>query len=72
MMTFFNRNWAGACRGRWAGPGLLASLGAGFLDCLGGGRIAATSSNQGMTATALIGLLWMWHSSAKTIKMGGR
>ena len=29
------------------------------------------SSNQGMTATALIGLLWMWHSSTKTIKMGG-
>ena len=25
-----------------------------------------------MTATALIGLLWMWHSSAKTIKIGGR
>ena len=24
MMPFFNRNWAGACRGRWAGPGLLA------------------------------------------------
>ena len=25
-----------------------------------------------MTATALIGLLLMWHSSAKAIKMGGR
>ena len=25
-----------------------------------------------MTATALIGLLWMWRSSVKTIKMGGR
>ena len=24
MMSFFNRNLAGACRGRWAGPGLLA------------------------------------------------
>ena len=23
MMCFFNRNWVGACRGRWAGPGLL-------------------------------------------------
>ena len=22
--VFFNRDWAGACRGRWAGPGLLA------------------------------------------------
>ena len=25
-----------------------------------------------MTATGLIGLLWMWRSSVKTIKMGGR
>ena len=25
MMPFFNRNWAEACKGRWAGPGLLAS-----------------------------------------------
>ena len=23
MMCFFNRNWAGACRGRWARPRLL-------------------------------------------------
>ena len=30
------------------------------------------SSNQDMTATALIDLLWMWRSSTKTIKMGGR
>ena len=22
--AFFNQNWAGACGGRWAGPGLLA------------------------------------------------
>ena len=22
--AFFNRNWAGACGGRWARPGLLA------------------------------------------------
>ena len=29
MMPFFNRNWAGACRGRWAGPGLLAGWAAG-------------------------------------------
>ena len=21
--AFFNRNWARACRGRWAGPGLM-------------------------------------------------
>ena len=30
MMCFFNRNWAGACRGRWAGPGLLLGWSAGF------------------------------------------
>ena len=72
MMPFFNRNWDGACRGRWAGPGLLAGWDAGFLNCLGFGRIVAASSNQDMTATALIGLLWMWLSSARTIKMGGR
>ena len=29
MMPFFNRNWAGACWGRWAGPGLLAGWSAG-------------------------------------------
>ena len=29
MMPFFNRDWAGACRGRWAGPGLLAGWAAG-------------------------------------------
>ena len=29
MMPFFNRNWAGECRGRWAGPGLLAGWAAG-------------------------------------------
>ena len=33
--AFFNRNWAGACRGRWAGPGLLAGWDAGLLNCLG-------------------------------------
>ena len=30
MMLFFNRNWAGASRGRWAGLGLLAGWDAGF------------------------------------------
>ena len=29
MMPFFNRNWAGACWGRWAGPRLLAGWSAG-------------------------------------------
>ena len=28
--AFFNRNWAGACRGRWAGPRLLTGWDAGF------------------------------------------
>ena len=27
--AFFNRDWAGACRGLWAGPGLLAGWAAG-------------------------------------------
>ena len=27
--AFFNRDWVGACRGRWAGPGLLAGWSAG-------------------------------------------
>ena len=27
--AFFNRDWAGGCRGRWAGPGLLAGWAAG-------------------------------------------
>ena len=28
--AFFNRNWAGAYRGRWVGPGLLTGYIAGF------------------------------------------
>ena len=28
--AFFNRNWAGACGGRLAGPGLLAGWATGF------------------------------------------
>ena len=35
MMPFFNRNWAGAWKGRWAGPELLVGWDAGSLDCLG-------------------------------------
>ena len=30
MMLFFNGDWAGACRGRWAGPGLLVGWDVGF------------------------------------------
>ena len=33
--AFSNWNWAGACRGRRVGPGLLADWDAGFLNCLG-------------------------------------
>ena len=33
--AFFNRNWARACRGRRAGPGLLVGWDAGFLNYLG-------------------------------------
>ena len=33
--VFFNRNWAGACRGRRVGPGLLTGWDAGFLNYLG-------------------------------------
>ena len=29
MMSIFNRNWAGVCRGRWAGPGLFVGWDAG-------------------------------------------
>ena len=29
MMPFFNRNWVRACRGRWAGLGLLTDWAAG-------------------------------------------
>ena len=35
MMHFFNRNWAGGWKGRWAGPGLLVGWDAGSLNCLG-------------------------------------
>ena len=46
MMPFFNRNWAGACWGHWAGPELLAGWSAGsyivgaevgLLQCLSAG-----------------------------------
>ena len=46
MMPFFNRNWARACWGRWAEPGLLAGWSAGswivgaevgLLQCLSAG-----------------------------------
>ena len=38
--AFFNRNWAGVRRGRWAGPGLLASWGCRLMDRRCWGRTA--------------------------------
>ena len=59
--AIFNRNWAGARRGRWAGPGLLVGWGCRLLDRRGWGR----------TAAAMLDCrLWVWHFSAKTRKMG--
>ena len=63
MMFFFNRNWAGARRGRWAGPGLLAGWGCRLLDRRGWGR----------TATAMLDcVLSVWRFSAKARKKVGR
>ena len=60
--AFFNRNWAGVCRGRWAGPGLLAGWDVGFW---------IAGAGVGLLLL-LIGKLWTWHSSVKTRKKGGR
>ena len=59
--AFFNRNWAGARGGRWAGPGLLAGWGCRLLDRLGWGRTAATMLDC---------RLRVWHFSSKTRKKG--
>ena len=61
MMLFFNRNWAGARKGRWAGPGLLVGWGYRLLDRRGWGRTAAVMLDC---------RLWVWHFSAKTRKKG--
>ena len=51
MMFFFNRNWAGACGGRWAGPGSMAGWSAdswivggevGLLQCWSAGSERGT------------------------------
>ena len=62
MMPFFNRNWAGVCRGRWAGPGLLAGWDAGF-------RIVGDEVGS---LLLLFGRLWMLYSPARTRNKGGR
>ena len=59
--AFFNRNWAGARGGRWAGPGLLAGWGCRLLDRRGWGRT---------TATMLDCRLRVWHFFAKIRKKG--
>ena len=43
---FFNRNWAGASGGRWAGPGLWVGRGCRLLDRRGWGMTAATVLNR--------------------------
>ena len=59
--VFFNRNWGVACRGRWAGPGLLVGWGCRLLGRRGWGRIAAAMLDC---------RLWVRHFSAKTRKKG--
>ena len=54
--AFFNRNWAGARRGRWAGPGLSVSWGCRLLYPRGWGRTVATMLDC---------RFWVWHFSAK-------
>ena len=46
--AFFNQNWAGARRGRWAGPRLLAGWGCRLLDRRGWGRITAAMLDCGL------------------------
>ena len=61
--AFFNWNWAGARRGRWAEPGLLAGWGCRLLDRRDWGRTAAAMLDCG---------LWVWRFSAKVRKKVGR
>ena len=45
---FFNWNWAGECRGRWAGPGWLADWDAGYwIVGAGVGRCCCWSAGSG-------------------------
>ena len=59
--AFFNRIWAGASGGRWAGPGLWAGRGCRLFDRRGWGRTAATVLNR---------RLRVWNFPAKTRKKG--
>ena len=62
MVPFFNRNWAGARRGRWAGPELSVGWGCRLLDRQGWGR----------TAVAMLDCrLRVWHFSAKGTRKKG-
>ena len=61
MMPFFNRKWAGACGGRWAGPRPLAG---GTGEC----RIVWVVEDR----CNLICGLRSKHLSVKTRKKGGR
>ena len=58
--AFFNRNWAGACGGRWVGPGVLANKAVGC-------RIVGAEVGS---LLLLCGRLWMWYSPARTKKRG--
>ena len=60
MMLFSTGTGPESVWGRWAGPGLVS-----------GKSTGCTSSVRGVTATALIGLRWMWHSSAKRTRKKG-
>ena len=46
MMMFFQPDWAGACWGRWAGPGLMLWTGLKALDRRAGDRTAAVDGLQ--------------------------
>ena len=63
MMPFFNRNWTGALKGRWAGPGLSVGWGCRLLDRRGWGRTAAAMLDY---------RLRVWHFSAKNKEKGDR
>ena len=61
--AFFNWNWAGARRGRWAGPGLSVGWGCRLMDRRGWGWTVAMMLDC---------RLWVWHFSAKNKEKGGR
>ena len=51
MMPFFNRNWARACKGRWARPGLLVGWDAGsWIAWVEVGSLHCRSTGSGRSA----------------------